>query len=335
MKINTNRQSIEWFNRNIKRLLSSSDGVISINNVHYPGHDWTIVKLLLLAGWVYVYTTIVPKHFKKYQYVDLLAGSGTTLVEETQDVVVGSPFIAHYFARNEFTNYVYIERLTDRCQALRQRASMLLSNNFEVFKGDCNDIVKSIFTDEKCHSLVFIDNEGFDVYWETIETVLRTNSDILILFPTASVKRVATERTRSCLDRFYGNSSWLNAHSFEEFLEIYVKQLTKEFRTARRKEGYVSSVHVGGEQYFYDVILVCRRGPYTNAWEYLKRKLDWKDPEIIKTTLDILKNRITSMDWFIDYQKQVEFIGHGKSKNDNEKKTKLDRFLSQQNSRQS
>jgi len=327
--MNTKRESIEWVNRNIKRLLSSSDGVISINDVHYPGHDWTIVKLLLLAHWVYVYTTIIPKHFKKFQYVDLLAGSGTTRVEETQDVVVGSAFIAHYFARKEFTNYVYVEKLTTRCQALRQRAGMLLGGNFEVLKGDSNDLVESIFADENCHNLVFIDNEGFDVYWKTIETVLRTNSDILILFPTASVKRVATERTRSSLDRFYGNSSWLNAHSSEEFLQVYIEQLNEAFSTARGKEGYVSGIHVGSEKYFYDIILACRKGPYTNAWEYLKRRLDWKDPKIVKTTLDILKNRTTSMDWFIDYQKQVESIEHGKSKNENEKNAKLDRFLPQ------
>jgi len=80
---------IDWTTEKTKDLLEASRILITISDVHYLGHTWSIVKLLILSGWVYVYTTIIPKHFKECWYIDLLAGSGTTRVKETGDVVIG------------------------------------------------------------------------------------------------------------------------------------------------------------------------------------------------------------------------------------------------------
>jgi len=50
-------------------------------------------------------------------------------------------------------------------------------------------------------------------------------------------------------------------------------------------------------------------GPFVKAWNYLKKKLDWQDPRIIQNTLDILMNRTTRMDSFIDdLKKEVTSI---------------------------
>jgi len=56
------------------------------------------------------------------------------------------------------------------------------------------------------------------------------------------------------------------------------------------------------------VILVCKKGPYVRAWEYLKERLNWQDPEIIKITLDILNGRAKRIDWFIGLQEEVELM---------------------------
>lgn len=311
----------------IRRLVDSSEELASISDVHYPGHAWSIVKLLLLGGWVYVYTTIIPKYFDLYQYIDLLAGSGTMCVEETQDVVVGSAFIAHILAPKPFTNYVYVEQRKDRYDALLQRAAKLLGDKAQVLHGDCNQLVGSILAVEgRVHSLVFVDNEGFNTAWGTMKALMEAETDIILLFPTASVMRVsASERTWSALDTFYGGPSWRDAKDEQDFLEIYLQQLQREFRSLRRKEAYLSTVRVGTGQFYYDIALLCKRGPYVRAWDYLKRRLDWRDPRTIETALDVLKGRATQINWFTDLQDEVASIRHGKHIEKYEKTT-LDEF---------
>lgn len=327
MRGKSNRQSSVWITKKIKALVDSSQEMASVNDVHYPGHAWSVVKLLLLAGWVYVYTTIIPKYFEHYWYIDLLAGSGTTYVKETRDVVAGSPFISHFFAREPFEKYVYVEQRHDRCVALQQRVNKLMGGKAEVYEGDCNRLIDSILpTGGRSHGLVFVDNEGFNVVWSTVEAVLQSNTDVLILFPTSSVERVVSERTRSSLNNFYGRNSWMEAQEREDFLNIYVQQLIRRFAALRRKEAYSSNVRVGSGQFFYDIILTCKDGPYVRAWEYLKKRFDWKDPRIIETALDVLKGRATQIDWFIDLQEKVASLEPRQQSRRKYRKTTLNNF---------
>jgi three-Cys-motif partner protein len=309
--LSNSHKSSDWIAEKVKPLIDSKEAC-AVSNVHYQGHHWSIVKLILLGGWVYVYTTIIPKWYRNYRYVDLLAGSGTTYVKETKDVVIGSPFVARDFARNPFKSYVFIEKDSERCEALDQRVSTCFAENqCKVFKGDCNKYVRSVFAEENIHSLVFIDNEGFDVTWNTIEVVLKAKTDILINFPTSMVSRTADDRTASTLNQFYGDHSWINAENREEFLQIYLQKLKDRFKELRGSEAYVSNIRVGTGSYFYDIILVCKMGPFVNAWNYLKKKLDWQDPKTIQITLDILMKRATRMDEFIyDLRKEMTSIEH-------------------------
>ena len=173
---------------------------------------------------------------------------------------------------------------------------------------------------------MFIDNEGFDVVWNTIEVILKANTDSLILFPTSSVMRVAkSEHAQSSLDNFFGGKSWKDANDEEKSLEIYLQQLKKRFKELRGNEGYVSNVRVGSGQFFYDIILICKKGPYVRAWEYLKKRLNWKNPAIIETALDILKGRAKRIDWFLDLQGEVDSL---KPRRKKYKETTLDNFRS-------
>jgi len=304
----TGRQaSIDWITEKTKALLEASKSLIPISDVHYLGHAWSIVKLLILSGWVYVYTTISPKHYEECWYIDLLAGSGTTRVKETGDIVIGSPFIAHFFARNPFTKYIYFEKNRRRYEALQLRAARLMGSRALVINEDCNKaIYGALPTERNIHSLVFVDNEGFDVYWSTVSTLLGYNTDILIVFPTSSAVRPDSGLKK--LKLFYRNLSGLSVRDREEFLEAYMQQLREDYRRLRRKKEYVSNIRVGSRNFYYDVILVCKRGPYIRAWEYLKERLDWQDPDIIKTALDILQGRATRIDWFIGLQEEVASI---------------------------
>lgn len=255
------------------------------------------------------------------------SGFGYNIRRRTGDVVVGSPFIAYFFARKPFRSYVYIEKRRDRSEALRQRATKLIGDQAHVLEGDCNELIKRALPEERwSHSLVFIDNEGFDVVWKTIEAILESNTDTLVLFPTSSVMRVAKSRGRSCLDRFYGSRSYLDAQDEEEFLEIYLQQLKEQFETLRKKKSYISSIRVGSGYFYYDIVLACKEGPYVRAWEYLKKILDWEDPRTVENALDIFKGRATQIDWFLDLDEEVASIRR-EERAEGTKKTTLDNFF--------
>jgi len=182
-------------------------------------------------------------------------------------------------------------------------------------EGDCNDYVESIFSEKSAHNLVFVDNEGFDVTWDSIEVILKANTDIIINFPTAMIPRATDPRTASSLDQFYGDNSWSGGQTRDDYLQIYKQKIENRFRNLRKRKAYVSSIRVGTGSYFYDIILVCRMGPFVRAWDYLKKRLDWQDPRVIQTTLDILKQRSKSMDEFLnDLKKEVGNIDKKSSK---------------------
>lgn len=157
---------------------------------------------------------------------------------------------------------------------------------------------------------------------------MTAKTDILINFPTAMIPRTTDNRTSSSLDRFYGDQSWKKAKDREGFLQIYMQKLKSRFKDLRGSEAYVSNIRVGTGSYFYDIILIVKMGPFVNAWDYLKKKLDWQDPKTIQTTLDILMNRVKRMDSFIDdLRQEVTSIKHEPQKRKGVKQT-LEDYLS-------
>ena len=141
--------------------------------------------------------------------------------------------------------------------------------------------------------------EGFDLTWENMERVISSQSDIMINFPTSSFERTAALENQHCLDDFFGDNSWIEKGlDREDFLKLYVKKLSDTFSMIRTQTPYVDAIRVGNHSYFYDMILVCKRGGYINAWQYAKEKWNWQNPQEMQTLLNHLKGRITRLDDF-------------------------------------
>ncbi len=327
------RSKYEKLREYIKRLCEDVTPLINLSDVHYEGHNWSVVKLLVLGSWSYVYTTIISKNWRgPYYYVDLLAGSGTTKVKETGDIVVGSAFVPHVFARHPYDFSIFVEIDEEKYKALHTRVAHLFKPfKYKILKGDCNKLIREITERMKrdhAHALVFVDNEGLDAHWNTINELLRSFTDILIVFPTAGIRRILGAWMRGTefpkMDYFFGGPEWKErAVDEEELLEFYKAKIRESFTKYRSKDCYVSSIRIGEKRFYYDVILVCKKGPYVRAWEDLREKFDWLNPRIIDITLKSLKGEITSLDWFIDLQDRVEEIMG--------KQTKLDMFTKSQN----
>jgi len=304
---------IEWLWKKIEPLVKISESFENDNLKVNEGHHWSILKLLILAQWVWVYTTIIPKHVDQCYYIDLLAGSGAMRVKETNDIVIGSPLIAHLFAREDFDKILLVEIDKTTFAALQARLKRIIpayefKSKFELINADCNDIVSNIVSKventisaekKKVHCLTFVDNWGLDTAWKTIEALMQIYTDLIILFPTVGIRRVfsiakdsqGSQAFSSSLVRFFGDYSWKEAEDVEDLLELYKSKLSDKFKEKRRRDLYVSEIRVGDKQFYYDLILVCKKGPYVDAWEYIKKRLNWTDPETVNIAMNTLKRR--------------------------------------------
>jgi three-Cys-motif partner protein len=291
------KHELELKEKNVRRLLIDNNELVC--DAHYPGHPWSLVKLVLLGQWAYVYTTILKTWKGGIRYVDLLAGSGTTRVQETDDVIKGSPFVVKEFAFKPFDDYILVERNDERYRALCHNAK-LIGNISEPLRGDCNRFVKDIFADKPSHNLVFIDMEGFDVNWESMSHIIKSQSDIIINFPSSCYERTKALENQNTLDAFYGDHTWFdNATNREEFLSLYKNKLSRSFAFQRNKQPYVESIRVGTTSYFYDMILLCRYGEYVNVWgEYMKSRWNWENPKHMQSLLNYLKGREKRLEEF-------------------------------------
>ncbi len=293
-----------WTVEKAKKILA--DHVVKTKGEPYPCHDFSLVKLIVLGQWSNVYTTIIPKYFNAWRYVDLMAGSGTSYIKEADCIVAGSVFVAKAFAREPYSSFVVVEKNRERFEALKERAKEL-GSPCQMFNDNANTVADQIFGNqpEDVHSFVFVDNEGFNVSWRSIDTILKTESDLLINFPTKCFQRTCQERTSGSLNDFYGDSSWRNALvAGEEIdntkaLEIYMEKLRKTFGYYRLKAPYVSSIRIGNQNWFYDLILCCKSGKYTAAWQDLSNKTYWKDPNIPRNACNLLRGKSSILDQFM------------------------------------
>jgi three-Cys-motif partner protein len=296
---------LEIKERNIKRLLVKDPS--KVPDEHYPGHTWSLAKLALLGAWAYVYTSILKDW--KIRYVDLLAGSGTTIVKETGDIIYGSSLFVKESAFREFDDYILIESNTKKYNALLENAKQL-GNISPPKKGDCNKFIKEIFSNLEFHNLVFIDMQGWDLTWENMEAIVKSRSDIIINFPTSSFDRTKALTESQVLNVFFGDSSWFDkALTREDFVNLYMGKLATTFHNLRLKEPYIEKIRVGNTTYFYDMILLCKQGKYVDVWgEYLKSKWDWEKPEQIEHLLDYIKGREMRLDLFSELEEKMSSI---------------------------
>lgn len=280
---------------------------------HYSGHLWSVLKLIALMDWVRVYTKIMwnQKHErgwpKEIWYVDLFAGPGTTLVKEKGYVVVGSPFVAHFFALLPFDRYYYVERDHSYAITLERRKNLVddLKERAAVWEGDSNDKVHDLKRLWKnrlesgvyVHSLIFVDNQGFDFNWSSLEVLLDMPSDIILLFPTSSLRRIIKNYPRKILD-FIGEEE-LPSTEEDVLLDFYESKIRMVYREKRGKEGYVESVTIGrrdmARPFYYDLILVTKEGRYVNAWTSIKRKISKVDPEVLDPIMDAINGKVETL----------------------------------------
>lgn len=301
----------KWLKPRIKKLVEMADPYKSIHpKTFYETKSWSIIKLLALLRFVDIYTKIIKaprqrRFFKNMYYIDLLAGSGLCRIGSKGDIIAGSALIACQQCYHPFDKYFLVEKNSEKAEALKARIE-IVTPSFKIFNCDCNDCIEEIMEeiDERDHYLAFVDCEGMDVAWSTMESLFARNGDVLLNFQTQSIWRqpsIVRNRSRGWkatmerLNWFFGDDRWKNSEEAVDLLQCYVDKIRNE--TTRK---IVLPLPVKGSgSYRYDIILATRRtsggSPWIKPMEELQEIMGGYRPEIVNKTLDILMKRQLSL----------------------------------------
>jgi three-Cys-motif partner protein len=167
---------------------------------------------LRLAGHYQRIFAVGMKRWPQLIYLDLLAGSGRCVIEETGEEFPGSPVLS---LEAPFTRRVFVEADPLLAAALRQR----VPSTCLVLTADCN--APATITALRSHvpargalGLAFIDNLGLDVTMATLrELTADRKIDLMIVFQLQALTRnisevLAGRQPRQWVDAFFGDDLW-------------------------------------------------------------------------------------------------------------------------------
>ena len=150
--------------------------------------DWTLDKLKIIEQYLPAYLTATQRAIERV-YIDAFAGPGRNEIKGSGDIVDGSPLIALRAKGADgrgFDKLFYIELGGADADELR---TLLLSEDpsrrAEVLQGDVNTELPRLLRriSPRSPTFVFLDPEGIDPQWRTIEELARWQTELLINFP--------------------------------------------------------------------------------------------------------------------------------------------------------
>ena len=190
-----------------------------------PSGSWAREKLDYLERYVHVFITAMHgKPWRGIHYIDLFAGPGKCRSRAGQ-VYLGSPLIA-LKAPYPFTCHFFADLDEENVTALKQRCSVSSRRDHVCYiVGDSNIIVDRIvghisaldreFIRGQWPSLnlAFLDPEGLDLHWSTVEALARLNRmDLIIHYPQMGLARYMpvafNSQESSKIDLFFGDREW-------------------------------------------------------------------------------------------------------------------------------
>lgn len=311
---------IDLLKKKLSKLINEGGKIREIcPQVHYTAHKWSPLKLILLIYYMDMYSKIMSTYRNKLNiseiiYIDPLAGPGTNKIEETGDVIVGSPIISTIFSSNVFDRYFFAESNAEKREALQLRLVKLLQRDKFVIRSDCNELLDYVADymdklDGKVHFLMFVDCEGIEPKWDQMKKVLHYDGDLIFVFQTNAVwEQITRWRNLQGVSSFFGTEEYRSVGDRERLVEIYKEQIKSVETISGRRRELIDNIPVRGgiasPSFYYDVIFAApktRAGSpwFNNLLQYVKNRIAKHTGDSIKQALDILGGKSTQIDWFM------------------------------------
>jgi len=182
----------------------SSDGELAIEV-----GPWAKDKLHYISRYCYIFNTGMKDKWATRTYIDLLAGPGRCVVEETGEEILGSPLIA-LSCKTPFTHYFFNDVKPKLIKSLKSRTTPYGFANVEYFKKDCNLVIDDLLQKLPTGSLdfCFIDPLNWEINFNSIRKLTeKRRMDLAITFHIGNIKRVADKPPQELID-FFPDPSW-------------------------------------------------------------------------------------------------------------------------------
>lgn len=191
------------------------------------------------------------KGWYSFNYIDLQAGPGKNIIENA--VYLGSPLIALNITPT-FDDFWFNELNDEEFNALETRVSQSpLRSHIHLMNQDVNIAVDTVVQqinemDSQAKkerkwstfNIAFLDPEGLELNWATVEKLARINRmDLIINFSTAGIIRNLHQD--KVLDEYFGNNTWR-------------KSVTSGDSTIRRRQ-LINTYRQQLEQFGYNIII--------------------------------------------------------------------------------
>ena len=149
---------------------------------------WTRDKLKVVEDYLPPYLTATQRATERV-YIDAFAGPGKNILERTGETIDGSPLIALSAKGHDGRGFDRLFFIDNDPQAVRELkaevASREATNRATVIRGDVNEelprLIRTIHP--RSPTLVFLDTEGIEPRWETIQSLAEWRTELLINFP--------------------------------------------------------------------------------------------------------------------------------------------------------
>jgi three-Cys-motif partner protein len=219
-----------------------------------------------------IFTGSMKDKWEGLTYVDLFAGPGICVVEDTGEELRGSPLLA-LDTKKPFDAVLCIEQDDEARDALDRRVRRhARGNTAEVLSGDCNAIIGQVISKmpRGFLSLVFIDPEGVSgLEADTMRALAdqRLFVDLIILFPQGmSVNRNRWQWVGAVddtpLDRVLGGREW-RTNPTPEVVQ-FMKLLRRLGFTFVESAGCAFKNQRGAQLYY--LVFASKSGTAVNFW---------------------------------------------------------------------
>lgn len=194
-------------------------------------HNQSFLKLDMLIYYLKIVTNAMKSKFDEMFFIDLFSGPGYCFNRDYDEFRDGSSLIAQGVA-NPFSKYIFVDRDQNILNALKLRSE----NNYPKLKHrvklkqlDANKDIMNIVDEIKDSSsltTVFLDPNGFDIHYSTVEKLSKLERvDLIINFAILDLKRNAKtyRETNDKANLVFGCNDW--PESKLEWLTFYRKRL--------------------------------------------------------------------------------------------------------------
>lgn len=347
----------EWLQQKLEILTEYGDELYQIDPdaVNEIG-PWAALKLFQLIVTVDLYTRIiesVPSIDRKL-YFDVLAGSGTVVLEDADVNIIGSPLIAAAIPEHSFDELYFFEGKKGRADALSARLDFVADetsldidrDSCHVIQGDANENVPKVINQiaeesgfAGTNQLSFVDNERMQVKWDTMVSLSKIWGDYLINFQHKGISRelgylnsddTEEKRVKSAhkkLREFIGGEQYKDCSDADEFKKLYKDQLGEigeEYDQPGNNRPIQEEIEIRGlgGKYSYDLIYATRetnnQSPYADFMENMRSRIEPMTGEDVSRVIDIMNGKATGLDEFIPTEEDIEETRNNKQRDEDQ-----------------